>query len=141
MKKEGGVHRQPPTDLQVLSKIYDCYYETFASYSEDSGRDSKIHVPVILAGFVDELEVDGAIVFGRLYYHLDKKFGYQQPDGVWVHLFSLQVGGQRHCVHFPLLASILADLQLEDRQYRWPQYVSFASLGVSLVAIAVAIFA
>jgi hypothetical protein len=134
------MHNRPPTDLQILSRIYNHYYETFASHLAESGRDSKNYVPINLAMIAQELGVDGDIVFGRLYYHLDKKFGYRKDDGSWVHLFSLQVGSQRHCVHFPLLASILADLQKEDRQYRWPQYISFASLAVSILAVAVAVF-
>ena len=57
------------------------------------------------------LNVDADIVFGRLYYHLNEKFSYKHDDGSKVEFFALHVGDESHCINFPYLASVLADLQ------------------------------
>ena len=95
-----------PTDLQILDAVYDRYYDAFSQYQEgDPSRVTKVYVPVDLAEIARELRVDGDIVFGRLYYHLEKKYGYRGDDGVRVHLFTLELRHEgkadRHCVNFP----------------------------------------
>jgi len=125
-----------PTDLQILTAIWSRYYSAFAQFPQDElRRKSKIHVPIDIEAIAKELNVDADIVFGRLYYHLDQKFGYQRPTKEWVHLFALEVGGDRHCVNFPLLASVLAGLQQENQQYQVATWIAFLSLGVSIVAL------
>src|SRR5262245_19645156 len=108
-----------PTDLEILDVIYDRYYETFASYSKDNPtRATKVFVPIDITAIARSFGVDDDIIFGRLYYHLDKKHGYKDESGNTVHAFYSFSGPEGHSVNFPLVSSILADLRREDRQYR-----------------------
>ncbi len=108
-----------PTDLQILNEIYEWYYNTFTQYiDEDKNRDTKIYVPIDIVHIAKRLKVDVDIVFGRLYYHLDKKYGYAQDDGTKIRLFTLVAGRDTNCVNFPLVASVLADL----RDQAWTQW-------------------
>jgi hypothetical protein len=125
-----------PTDLQILSAIWSRYYPEFARYARDElRRKTKIYVPISIEAIATELKVDGDIVFGRLYYHLEQKHGYQRGAKEWVHLFALEVGGDRHCVNFPLMASVLAGLQQEDRQFQVATWIAWLSLAVSVFAL------
>jgi len=131
-----------PTDLGILEKIYDRYYPMFAEFSKDTAaRKSKIYVPVDIEGIARELRVDGDIVFGRLYYHLEEKYGYTRPGGERVHFFALEVGGDRHCVNFPLMASVLAGLQEEDRKFQLATWIAVISLLISVAAICISTLA
>ena len=124
-----------PTDLQLLDTIYRTYYDTFASYSEASPkRSSKNYVPIDIEGIARTFNQDDDIVFGRLYYHLNEKYRYNQKDGGEVHLFAPVVGGDRHCVHFPYLASIVASLRDQDRKYRIATSMASVSLLLSVVS-------
>jgi len=65
-----------PTDLKILNTIYEHYYDTFISFSKsDSGRSSKIFIPIDIKLIAKKLGVDVDIIFGRLYYHLEQKYG------------------------------------------------------------------
>ena len=130
-----------PTDRQLLDDIYARYYDEFAAFDAGAGkRNSKVYVPVDVAALAREYGVDGDIVFGRLYYHLDRKYGYTHDDGSKVHLFSLVVGADRHCVNFPYLAAILAGLREEDKRYRRATITAIVSLGISLVSLGITLF-
>jgi hypothetical protein len=134
--------RRLPTDREILEAIYDRYYVTFAAFSkENRDRDSKVYVPVDLDSIAANLGVDGDIVFGRLYFHLDQKFRYKRDDGVIVSLFQMQLGNDRHCVNFPLLASALASLRSEHLRFRLATTISLISLAISAAALAVSIAA
>src|SRR5690554_4290064 len=99
-----------PSDGNILDAIYKKYYDVFVSYDKSApSRSSKIYVPIDCAQIASELGMDAEILFGRLYYHLDKKYRYAQDDGSLVHLFALNTGGDLHTVNFPLLAAILAE--------------------------------
>lgn len=126
-----------PTDLQILDVIYDRYYETFTAFTGDQDRASKLYVPIDIADIAKGFGVDNDIVFGRLYYHLDKQHRYQQENGAYVHLFTLESGGDRHCVNFPLLAAVLAPLREDLSKYRWATGAAVFGLIVSIVALVV----
>jgi hypothetical protein len=80
--------KRPPTDLQILEEIYTRYYATFRSFSrEQPSRSAKVYVPIHIEAIAEHFAVDPDIVFGRLYYHLERKYGFIQPDGTNVHLF------------------------------------------------------
>ncbi|WP_421763694.1 hypothetical protein [Ekhidna sp.] len=127
-----------PTDLQILSEIYSSYYDEFRSYKEESRRN-KIHVPIDVEKIANKLGVDEDIVFGRLYYHLNQKYGYKQDNGVRVDFFLLGLGNERHCVQFPLMASVLADLKKENRKFKIATTIAIISLIISLISLSISI--
>ena len=130
-----------PTDKEILEVIFEHYKATFAGYAISKDRSSKIYVPIDCKKIADSLGTEGDIVFGRLYYHLERKHGYAQPDGSKVHFFSLKVGNDAKCVNFPLLVSVLAGLQEEGRRFWIANAASFLSLGVAIGSLVVAIAA
>jgi len=125
-----------PTDLQILNEIYEQYYNSFAKYTKDGkDRDSKIYLPIDIEMIAKRWKVDADIVFGRLYYHLNKKHGYKKDDGSSVHLFTLVAGKDRHCVNFPLVASVLADLREENKKYQTATTLAIISLLISIISL------
>ncbi len=124
-----------PTDLQILNAIYDRYYDTFAAFTKgDNSRSAKIYVPIDIKELAKNLKVDEDIIFGRLYYHLEKKYGYRQENDSLVPFFSMGVGSDNNCVNFPLLASVLADLRQENRKFRIATAIAIFALIISIVA-------
>ena len=129
-----------PSDREILQCIFDRYKSEFAKYDLEKARSSKVYVPIDCKLIADELKTERDLVFGRLYYHLEKKYGYKQADGSNVHLFALVVGNDPKCVNFPLLASVLAGLQEERSRFYVPQAIAIAALIVSVVSIAVSLY-
>ncbi|MCU1307050.1 MAG: hypothetical protein JWN45_1745, partial [Acidobacteriaceae bacterium] len=104
---------------------------------ESPFRDSKIYVPVDLVSIATKCSVDPDIIFGRLYFHLNKKHGYKNDDGSLVHLFTLKAGKDKHCVNFPLLASLLAELQHENKKFVLATTLAITSLALSILSIVI----
>lgn len=131
-----------PTDLEILEIIYDTYYKEFSSYNtgEKNTRQSKVYLPIDCKLIAKKLKVDNDIVFGRLYNHLNKLHGYRNDDGSSVNFFSLKVGNDIKCIHFPLLASVLAGLQEENRKFNFTVWTSIFAFGISLCALAVSLY-
>ena len=130
-----------PTDIQILDAIYERYYDSFTGYSEtNKNRSAKIYVPIEIKELAGDLKIDPDIVFGRLYYHLEEKYGYKHDDGSRVHFFALVAGEDRHCINFPYMASVLASLRDEDRKYRIATRIAVISLFLSVIALLVSIY-
>jgi len=124
-----------PTDRKILELIFDEYKDTFKGYIKADGtRDSRIYVPIDCAKIAKKLNTDRDIVFGRLYYYLDEKYGYKRDDGSTVHLFALAVGKDVKCVNFPMLASVLASLRSEFKKFVVPIIVSTISVVIAMVS-------
>lgn len=123
-----------PSDRQILECIFKKYKHDFVNDSVEKPRSSKIYVPIDCKSIAHELKTDPDIVFGRLYYHLEQKYGYKQSDGARVHLFALKVGNDPKCVNFPLLASVLAGLQEEKRRYLITHAIAVIALIVSIAS-------
>jgi hypothetical protein len=131
-----------PTDLKILDAIYNRYYETFVSFSEsDKNRSSKILVPIDITTLAKDMGVDPDIIFGRLYYDLEQKYGYKHENGLTVHFFARQINEDINCINFPYMASVLAKLREENRKYHIATTVAIVSLFVSAAAILISIFA
>jgi hypothetical protein len=129
-----------PTDFEILDEMYKRYYHAFSSFSrEEPTRSAKILVPIDIKSIADHLRVDGDTIFGRLYYHLNEKYSYEQSDGSKVRFFCLQAGSDRHCVQFPVLASVLAQLRQERTHERRTIWFSVVALAISLVSLIVSI--
>jgi len=122
-----------------LRTIHKSYYKQFAKFDRndpDSVRSAKIYVPIDCKLIAKKLNVDPDIVFGRLYYHLDKKYSYENSDGSKVHLFALKVGNDSHAINFPVLSAVLADL--EEKQWRFTLPILITSL-LSMAALIISI--
>lgn len=125
-----------PTDLKILDAIYELHHEDFVSFmSDETRRDSKIYVPIDCKKIAGRLKVDGDIVFGRLYYHLEKKYGYRRDDGTVVHFFDSRVGNDVHCINFPLMTSVLAGLRQERKNFWISTATALAALFFSLLSL------
>ena len=123
------------TDRVVLKKIYQMYYSEFCAFDEVSpSRDSKMYVPIDCNLVAEKLGLDPDIVFGRLYYHLDKKHRYKQEDGSLVPLFAFKVGSDNKAVNFPLLAAVLAEHEQSFYRFTIPLFVSSLALLIAVAA-------
>jgi hypothetical protein len=134
---------RPPTDFKILKEIYERRGAEFASYveGESGGRRSKIMVPIDIPAIAKRFGVDDDSIFGRLYYHLEAKYGEPEEDGKPRKMFfSPVVGGDENCVNFPLLEAVLAGLWQERRRDLLALSTAVLSLGIALAALLVSIF-
>ena len=77
-----------PTDLQLLNAIYKEYRDEFENYSDEAkNRLTKIYLPIDCSLIAKKLKVDGDMVFGRLYYDLENRYGYKKANNSDVHFF------------------------------------------------------
>jgi len=132
-----------PTDREILEAIYKRYYPAFGAFAKEGvdTRSTKVYVPVDLHAIAESFEVDGDIIFGRLYYYLEDKYGYKRDDGSRVHFFAaFEIPGERHCIHFPMLSSVLASLQEEYSRQQWTRWLSIASIFVAGVALGISVW-
>jgi len=130
------MRKRPPTDLEILEEIYKRYYSTFISFSQEKpNRSAKIYVPIDIEAIAKHFSVDPDIVFGRLYYHLEQKYGFANPDGSKVHFFALQAGTDKHSVQFPLLAAVIASLREERNKHLVSTWVSIAAIIISIISL------
>jgi len=131
--------RRLPTDQEILEAIHSRHYKDFIALGASVNRASKIYVPIDIRAVAAELGVDPNSIFGRLYHYLNRKYGYKNDDGSLVLVFSPRIGPDENCVHFPLMESIIAGLQTEDRRFWLATFLSVISLAVSIVAIVVSV--
>lgn len=129
----------PPTDLKLLEEIYRRYYPVFSKYSSDAPtRSTKVYVPLDIEKLAKHFKVDGDIIFGRLYYHLEPKYGFKQADGSNIHFFTLKVDEDTHVVQFPLLASVIAQLREERKRHQIATWLSIIALIISALSVGIA---
>jgi hypothetical protein len=128
--------KRPPTDLELLQKIYELYYATFISFArEKPNRSSKIYVPIDIEVIAKHFSVDPDIIFGRLYYHFEKKYGFKQEDGSSVRFFSLGSCSDKYIVQFPLLASVMATLREERNKHIVATWLSVIAIIISVASL------
>jgi len=132
--------KQIPTDLEILEAIYSRHYEEFASFIKgNSERIAKNYVPVDIEAIASDYDVDADIIFSRLYYHFEKKYGYKKDDGRTVAFFSTKIGKDKHCVNFPYMTAILAGLQDDQRRFGMATTLSIISLVVAAISLVLSI--
>lgn len=130
-----------PADRKLLQEIYDRHYEDFAAYSKtEPTRASKIMVPIDIPAIAKHFKVDIDLIFGRLYYHLQEKYGYKKSNGADVAFFTPAASQDRNCVNMPLLAAVLAGMQEEHGRHVWALGISIVSLIISIIALTVSLF-
>lgn len=124
-----------PSDIEILEVIYNRYFDSFRAYAlEESDRITRIRVPINIREIADECGVEEDMIFGRLYYHFNKKYSYKNEEGNVVTFFT-SMKNEGMSVNFPLVASVLADLQSEHKKYRVATSVAVTSLVISTAAI------
>ncbi len=129
-----------PTDRYVLQCIFDMYKEQYPGKKDQSGRsENDPYIAIDVHAVASRLGCSAELLFGRLYYHLDKKHRYKQDDGTIVPLFYLKVGEKRHAVHFPFLASVLATENRDFRRFFVPLCFSALALLVSVASLFVSV--
>ena len=130
-----------PTDERLLAEIYRRYLADFSAYSDENKiRSTKIWMPIDIDALAKRFRCDADLIFGRLYYHLNGKYGSHTGDGDTVSFFAVRLGGDRHCVNFPLLASVLADLQNDKKRFVISTRLAALSLLISAASILIAVF-
>ena len=128
------------TDLEILNAIYEKYYDTFASYNDvNQTRNDKVYVPIDIKSIAKSLGVDGDIIFGRLYYHLNKKYGYIKENGKKVSFFEKNFNNEMHIINFPLMASVLADLRDQQKKYTISMWIAGVSACISIIAAVISV--
>ncbi len=130
-----------PTDLEILTDIYNRYLDTFREYAtEEPDRIARIRVPIDITEVAEAVGVEEDMVFGRLYYHFNKKYSYRDENGDRVTFFaSIKFEGMS--VNFPLVASVLADLETENMKYKTAISLATGAISISVIALALSLFA
>ena len=87
-----------PTDERMLAEIYRRYLRTFSDFSDENRtRTAKIWVPIDIEALARRFRSDPDLIFGRLYYHMNEKYGSSTGDGDRVNFFNMRLGQDRHC--------------------------------------------
>jgi len=128
-----------PTDLKLLKYIFNHYINDYLAYDKQKNREAKIHVPIDVDNIAKKFNIEGDLVFGRLYYHLNPKYQHDNSDGVTNYLFNLSVGGNRNCINFPMLSSILADLSNDNYRFKTSLYVAIIAAVVSVFSLGISL--
>lgn len=128
------------TDGKILEAIYERYERDYlarqpkldqAGQSNPAGRNARTNfVPIDIYSLARSLGTEPNALFGRLYYHLEAKYGYTKEHGARVAFFSPRVGQEKNCINFPLLAAVLAGKREEAS-------LAKTALVVSIVAVIV----
>ncbi|MEL7107694.1 MAG: hypothetical protein AAGJ68_13300 [Pseudomonadota bacterium] len=132
--------RPIPTDEHLLAMIYKNNLKAFSDWSEDNKtRVAKIWVPIDIDAMAKKYRCDPDLIFGRLYYHMNEKYGSSTGDGQDVNFFNMRLANDRHVVNFPLLTSVLANLQDERKRFIISTRLAALSLVISAISIGIAV--
>ncbi len=125
-----------PSDLDILNAIYEHYFPKFVEsnnkFSDDDDRVAGAFMQIDVAEIANQLDADPNIVFGRLYYYLEKKYGNKDEH---LSLFALKVGGRPHCVNMLYLTSIVSELRREYGRYWWTMAFTAISVAISAISL------
>lgn len=129
-----------PTDLEILEDIYYRYHDDFRKYAKkDPDRIARIRVPIEVEDVAEACGVDEDMIFGRIFYHFNKKYSYTNTDGEVTTFFTTEkFEGLSVC--FPLVASVLADKYAEKKQHETQLFIAGIAVVLSIIALLVAIF-
>lgn len=129
-----------PTDEHLLDEIYRRNLRAFSAYEKDESiRSAKIWIPIDIDALARKFRCDPDLIFGRLYYHMNSKYGSFTSDGDPVQFFTTRLGRDANCVNFPLLASVLADLRDDRKRFLISTRIAALSLIISATSILIAL--
>jgi hypothetical protein len=105
-----------------------------------SGQKAEVPVPIDIPAIARDLGVDVASVHGRLYHHLEPKYGEPAVQGKPRRFFFSPVAGnETNCVNFPLLEAVLAELWQQRGRELWVTGTAVVSIAIAIAALIVAI--
>lgn len=123
------------TDRLLLKAIYEEYYSNFcASEIVVENRASRSYVIIDYLAISKKLGLDPDIVFGRLFYHLEKKYGYKDGN-IKAPLFALKGTEDKFAVNFPLLSAVVAELEQSYIRFTFPLLLSILAIVISSIAL------
>lgn len=129
-----------PTDLEILEDIYYRYQDDFRKYAKkEPDRIARIRVPIEVEDVAEACGVEEDMIFGRIFYHFNKKYSYTNSDGEVTTFFTTEKF-EGLSVSFPLVASVLADKYAEKKQNETLLFISGTAVVISIVALLVAFF-
>jgi hypothetical protein len=111
----------------------------FKEGTSNKPRAEENYVPIDIKAVAEALDEEPNLIFGRLYYHLQPKYGFEhEPDGrrLRVPFFEpFMPNGERHCINYPLLSSVIGGLRQEHSQATTALWLSIAAIIVSVVSL------
>ncbi|MEQ8525957.1 hypothetical protein [Gracilimonas sp.] len=124
-----------PTDLEIIEDIYYRYYDEYKKYAKDEpDRIARIRVPVDIKEIAEACGVEEDMIFGRLYYHFNKKYSYKDENGDTTTFF-MSEKFEGLSVNYPLVSAVLADLNSEKK--RTTIFITTSAVAVMLSVVAV----
>lgn len=128
-----------PTDLEILEEIYERYHDEFRRYAKkEPDRITRTRVPVKVEKIAKACSVGEDMIFGRIFYHFNKKYSYTNPEGEVTTFFTTEKF-EGLSVNFPLVASVLADKYEERKQKTTYMVTAATSVGISVLALVLAL--
>ena len=129
-----------PTDLEIFNAIYSSHYAEFAEWGSDSdGRQNKNYVPIDIDAIARRMNVDGDIIFCRLYYLHRQKYGYSEAESngklTRVPFFDKKIGKDTHAIHFPIMVSVFADLRKEEERDKATVRLALSAIAISIISV------
>lgn len=126
-----------PTDLEIAEELYDRYYNSFRKYAKDEpDRIARIRVPINVREVADAIGVEEDMIFGRIFYHFNKKYSYTDDKGN-ITTFFITDKFEGLSVNFPLVASVLADLREDRKKTEQFMFISLGAFIFSMIALIV----
>lgn len=132
-----------PKDVEILESIYNRYYDEFRSFAKEKpDQISRIRVPVDVDLIAKDCGVEEDLIFGRLYYHFNKKYSYKDENGERTTFFST-IKFEGMGVNFPLVASTIAELrdqETQEKKYETALMLSMGALAISIISMLLVLF-
>ncbi|NGP87410.1 hypothetical protein [Fodinibius halophilus] len=129
-----------PTDFEILEDIYYRYYDEFRRYAKkEPDRIARIRVPIEVEEVAEACGVEKDMIFGRIFYHFNKKYSYKNEKGEITTFFSTEKF-EGLSVNFPLVASVLSDMYAEKKRRDTFTILSGSAIAISVIALLVAFF-
>jgi len=127
---------QLPTDREMLEYIYKTYANDFPGQVKPGGKhENDPYLAIDLSRIAEALNCSSYLIFGRLYYGPLHNHGHQDAQGRRTDLFVPHVGGKGPAVNFPLLVSVLADLQAAHHKEKKALLIAVISLVIAGTAL------
>lgn len=137
-KKNRDTMEKIPTDLEILEEIYYRYYDEFRRYAKkEPDRIARSRVPIDVEEIANAVGVQKDMIFGRIFYHFNKKYSYKNEKGETTTFFTTEKF-EGLSVNFPLVVSRIADLREEKKTKETFMMLSTVAVGLSVLSIVLA---